>query len=185
MLKWFTRGSALLDKISDTVLITRSKRGDAKAFGSLYLKYLNGVYRYVFFRIGQNGPEAEDISQNALIRAWEKIGLYKATLGSFRSWLFSIVHNTMIDYLREKGHPTETLDENNTDISSDITDSLSAKLTIDKGLEKLPAEQRSVITLRFIEGYSVRETAKVLGKTEEGVRAMQYRALKTLREIMI
>src|SRR5690606_13888484 len=102
-----------------------------------------------------------------------------------RGWLYAIARNTLTDYWRKK--KPLPIDEN-IEVSDDrashaeIMDKKIDLRRAAKALAKLPEEMKSVVTLRFLQGYSVRQTAEALSLSESNVRVVQYRALKKLRK---
>lgn len=172
----------------DILLITRAKRGDRDAFGKLYLTYLPGIYRYIFFRVGQRHEDAQDLSQTTLIRAWEAIGNYNVRKASFRTWLYTIAHNVVIDHYRENNrHGTAQLTTNIVDegaspeeelITNDVTREVRT------ALEKLSDDHKQIVILRHMEGLSYSQIAKITGKREDAMRALHHRALLALKQIL-
>lgn len=186
MISWLTNKFKAVDTISDSILIRRIKRGDRNAFGKLYLKYLDAIYRYIYFRVRQDRQTAEDLSETVFFKAWEHIKTFEEKEGTFKPWLYMIAKNTIIDYFR-KPQKTVPLKES---LPYD-GDSIEEKLIKDHevkdlkhALNLLTDEQKQVITLKYIEEMPNYEIAKILDKNEEAVRALQSRALKKLRDIL-
>ncbi|MGD2146302.1 MAG: sigma-70 family RNA polymerase sigma factor, partial [Anaerolineae bacterium] len=80
-------------------LVRRAVRGDAEAFGDLYVLHLDAIYRYIFYRV-RDEKRAEDLTETVFIRAWEAIEGYEHRGYPFSSWLYRIAHNTVVDYYR-------------------------------------------------------------------------------------
>src|SRR5262245_5458045 len=98
----------------EVALVEYAVAGDADAFGALYLRHLNAIYRYVYFRVG-NAADAEDLTEQVFLKAWEALPSYNQRGHRFTSWLYRNAHNMVIDHhrhqktmisipLREKGH---------------------------------------------------------------------------------
>lgn len=171
---------------SDQILVRKSQRGDRDAYGQLYMKYLDEIYRYVYFRLNCNRENAEDISEVIFFKAWKNLGNLGKDNLNFRAWLYTIARNACIDYFRKSNHEVK-LDENIESTSPDIEEKLILKSNIDilqYHMKLLTDEQREVITMKFINDMPNEEIAKVLQKREDAVRAIQHRALKKLREII-
>ncbi len=186
MFSWLSHQLKEVEKLSDRFLIKRVKRGDREAFGKLYLKYLDNIYRYIYFRVNQDQPIAEDLAETVFFKAWENIKNFKEDGGTFKAWLYMIAKNTVIDYFR-KPQKTVQLDEN----LVHQTDSLEEKLLkeheikdLNHALSYLTDEQKEVITLKYIEEASNEEIGKILNKNEDAVRALQHRALEKLRKLL-
>lgn len=164
----------------------RAKKGDRDAFGALYTKYLDGIYRYTYFRVGKK-EVAEDIAATVFAKAWEKLATYTRVNGSLKAWLYTIAHNQVIDYYREKkehiGIP-EHVEDGKESIELSVEKKVQVEQILDK-VRQLPEEQQQVILLRFVEDMSHKEISYVLGKREDAVRAQLSRALKALRKELI
>lgn len=171
---------------SDNVLIKKSQNGDKEAFGKIYMKYLDPIYRYIYFRVNQNRQEAEDLTELVFFKALERVDKYQENGHSFRAWLYTIARNTVVDHWRRgAGTSSLTIDVANGDRTPEeslIFDEENKDLL--EAIDQLNEEQRQLVVLKFIEGVSNREIAAILNKKEDAVRAMQYRALKQLRKIM-
>lgn len=172
----------------DIVLIAKAKRGDRDAFGKLYISCLPGIYRYIFFRVGQRREDAQDLSQTTLIRAWEAIGNYSVRKANFRTWLYTIAHNVVIDHYRERNrHGTAQLTTNIVDEGASPEDELiTSDLTeeVRMALELVSGEHKQVVILRHMEGLSYAEIAQITGKREDAMRALHHRALLALKKVL-
>jgi len=168
-------------------LIDRAKNGDGEAFGRLYDMHVDRVYRHIYFRIS-NAADAEDLTQQVFIKAWQAIGKYNKTASPFLAWLIKIGHNLVIDFYRSKKSEV-CLD---CDIVAAGTGSDPAYLAeayfdrqeIRQSINKLPGDQQQVILMRFIEDFSYAEIAAVLGKSEGAIRVILHRGLKQLKTIL-
>ena len=170
--------------LPEWILIKRAKLGEKEAFGKLYAIYVDRLYRYCFFRVGNNRELAEDIVQSAFIKAWEKLETFKK--GSFQAWLYTITRNTLIDHVRLK-KPQVVLTDMVVDDKQQIEDAVLKKIAVEKimdALRFLTDEQRDIIILKFVDEMSNKEIAHMLGKEEDAIRAMQYRAIKQLKKIL-
>ncbi|MBI4062350.1 sigma-70 family RNA polymerase sigma factor [Candidatus Gottesmanbacteria bacterium] len=182
---------AWLKFAQELLLISKAKRGDRDAFGKLYLAYLDRVYRYIFFRVGQRREDAEDLSQTTLIRAWGAIGNYSIRKASFRAWLYTIAHNVVIDHYREANrHKTAELTPNIADETSggvlpeEELETADLTSQVRKALELLSSEHKQIIILRHMEDLSYTEIAKITGKREDAMRALHHRALLALKKVL-
>jgi RNA polymerase sigma-70 factor (ECF subfamily) len=98
-------------------LITKAIAGDREAFGTLYERYLTIIYRYVFYRLGDE-HDAEDLTEMVFVRAWEALGRYRTTEAPFSAWLYRIAHNLLIDQHRTH-KMLDRLDEQVPDLAPD------------------------------------------------------------------
>jgi RNA polymerase sigma-70 factor (ECF subfamily) len=164
-----------------------AQQRDPEAFSQLYDKHFDRIYRYIAFRVG-NQTEAEDLTQQVFLKAWESIGSYKWKGLPFSSWLFRIAHNQLVDCLRKKNKRKETpLEEAQAVSATDLISAVERKLTSEQvasACRHLKEAQQEVISLRFSGGLSTAEVAKIMDKTEGAVKALQHSALKSLRAIL-
>jgi RNA polymerase sigma-70 factor, ECF subfamily len=169
-------------------LIMRAQSRDAEAFGRLYEAYFEKIYRYVAVKIG-NRTEAEDLTQQVFVNALESINSYKMREVPFSAWLYRIAHNQIVDTLRKRSRrPTVELDESlPIPADGDLVEEIELKLET-KGLveaaKKLTKLQQEVIALRFGADMPISQVAKVMGKNEGAIKALQHSAVAALRRIM-
>jgi RNA polymerase sigma-70 factor (ECF subfamily) len=171
--------------LSERELIEYAQTGDTAAFGNLYEQHLDAIYRYVFYRVG-NQQEAEDLTETTFIKAWEAIEKYTIGELPFVAWLYRIARNTIIDSTRKRRIETVDIDEQRqlSSPGSTIEEEIALGSHIGQVMEALahlPEDQQEVIRLRFLSGMSHNEAAKIMGKSLANVRVLQYRALKALR----
>lgn len=163
-------------------LVRRAIVGDASAFGALYDRYLERVYRYVYYRVG-SVEEAEDLSEEIFLKAWEAIGRYREQGVPFSAWLMRLAHNHVIDHFRTR-RPTaplaDTLPARTPDPEQAAERRLAAQAVL-RAMQDLTSEQQQVLILRFIEELDHSEIAAIMGKNEGAVRALQFRGLSALR----
>jgi RNA polymerase sigma-70 factor (ECF subfamily) len=172
----------------DRNLALRAGKGDAAAFGALYDRYVEAVYRYVFYRV-RNDADAEDLVSDVFMRALRAIPRYEPRV-AFLAWLYRIARNAVIDRAR-RSHTQisfeDALAHPGVDqvVEPDATIlALSDKDAVRGALAKLTPLQQEVIVLRFVEGYSTNEIAALVGKREGTVRGIQFRALEALRTLI-
>jgi RNA polymerase sigma-70 factor (ECF subfamily) len=168
-----------------TDLVRRAVGGDAQAFGALYDRYLERVYRYVYYRVG-SVEEAEDLTEEIFLKAWEAIGRYREQGVPFSAWLMRLAHNHVIDHFRTC-RPTVPLAESVPARTPDPERVAEQRLTTQavlQAMQGLTNEQQQVLILRFIEELDHSEIAAIMGKNEGAVRALQFRGLSALRAAM-
>jgi RNA polymerase sigma-70 factor (ECF subfamily) len=167
-------------------LVRRAKQHDQEAFAQLYEQYFDKIYRYVILRIG-NDAEAEDMTQQVFLSALQSISSFRWKGIPFSAWLFRIAHNKVVDYLRRKKGTTVPLDESlasndrNTQLVVEHRQDVEQLLL---ATEKLTGAQREVISLRFASELSIAQVAKVMGKSEGAVKALQHSAIVALRQAL-
>ena len=84
---------------TDSQLAARAIDGDAEAFGDLYERYQNAIYRYIYYRVGEQG-EAEDLTETVFLKAWETMPRFRVDQASFKTWLYRVAHNLLVDHRR-------------------------------------------------------------------------------------
>lgn len=171
----------------ESELIQRAVSGDPDAFATLYDTYIEQIYRFIFFRVGDE-PTAEDLTSQVFIKAWDNLSSYQVRGLPFSAWLFRIARNSVIDYYRTFKETTSLEFEAvaKPDPAGDVDERIERQLQAEEvrlALQKLTEDQRQVLTLRFIEGFSTEEVAQVLGKRPGAIRALQMRGLQALTEI--
>lgn len=180
----------MLTGLDEKVLIERAIRGDANAFGELYSQHLDAIYRYIFFRTGDQ-QEAEDLTENVFLKAWEALPGYKDYGNPFSSWLYRIAHNVVVDHHRRikpvLGNSDIDLLESHQDTKADTLGLVLEAEQVEelgKAIIQLTLEQQQVIILRFIEGLSHAEISAIIGKNEGTCRMIQHRGLSTLQKLL-
>lgn len=172
---------------SEEYLVKQAVNGDQTAFTQLYNANFDRIYRYIYTRV-RSQAEAEDLTQDVFIKALEAIGNYKWRDLPFSAWLFKIAHNTVIDHVRKLSREKRAdFDEAHLATVEDPVEMSEREFEVEQlkiALEKLPEAQREVATLRFIAQLSIAETAKVLGKSEGTIKALQFNATMSLRKVL-
>lgn len=167
-------------------IIEKAKKGDKGAFSELYRMYFVPLYKYIYFRTGSK-IETDDLVQDAFLKIYTSFGRYSHSSDSPLPYFYTIARNAVIDHHRKKKIPIaseeELLslpDDRNTPEEEAMRKEDAS--TLRKKIRDLPDDQQDAIILRFINGYSTREIARELGKSEESIRQLQSRGLRTLRK---
>ena len=167
--------------------VSRAVQRDPDAFAGLYDRYVDDIYRYLIFRV-RNTADAEDITEQVFLRAWQAIGSYRQLGRPFSAWLYSIARNLVIDHFRAARPDTELPADALAPAGfAEPPVVLEQTLALDRfrsALRELTADQQQVIILRFIEGLDYDEVAASLGKSAGAVRVIQHRALAKLRQLV-
>lgn len=169
-------------------IIQKAVRGDSSAFGVLYDHYQSMIYRFVAVKVSRR-EEAEDITHQVFLSAWQNIKSYKHRGHPFSSWLYQIARNQIIDHYRAKKNDVsiEKVDPEYFAVPVSIHFDVSSKLALEKvrlAIQKLKPDYQDVIIMRFIEDMPLKETAAALGKTEGAVKLVQHRAIKELKTLL-
>lgn len=168
-------------------LIRRAQQYDQEAFARLYEEYFDKIYRYVTLRIGDQ-VEAEDLTQQVFIKALGSISSFKWRNIPFGAWLFRIAHNLVVDHLRRRTRrPTTSLDETRLVSGSDPQGMAEKGQEIERLIlasKQLTPAQQQVISLRFAGELPIAQVAKIMGRSQGAVKAMQHSAIVALRKIL-
>jgi len=169
----------------EELLIQRASQNDLSALAQIYDTYSARIYNYIYHRTGDHDI-AEDITAEVFLRMLEAIRKGHPPHTSISAWLYRIAHNLIVDYFRRKPQKmTLPLDERLVAADPDVAvEDRLARQQLLAAISRLTPEQQQVITLKFMEGLSNAEVARILGKTEGAVKALQHRALASLRRIL-
>ncbi len=176
-------------KEEDYSLVAKAMAGDYDAFGQLYSQYLDRIYRYTFFRVGDQ-CDAEDLTEQVFLKAWEALPGYRQYGIKFSSWLYRIAHNMVIDHHRRKKNAKPVAFEEGQGWDKKLSYDLEQVIQADEAaalaeaIAKLPEEYQQVVLLRFVEGLKHSEVAQILNKSEGACRAIQYQALSSLNQLL-
>ena len=168
----------------DSLYASRCQKGDTEAFGVLYDRYIDKIYRFVFYKTFVK-EVAEDITSDVFHKALQKIASYDAGKGEFSAWLYRIARNSVIDHYRTQKTDVPLEDVFDVGFDERTPESLDAIASLDKVhayLETLTAKQREIITLRVWEELSYKQIAAIVGGTEDSVKMAFSRSIRELRE---
>ncbi|MEU5825783.1 MULTISPECIES: ECF subfamily RNA polymerase sigma factor, BldN family [Streptomyces] len=170
-------------------LVERAQAGEADAFGRLYDQYSDTVYRYIYYRVGSKAT-AEDLTSETFLRALRRISTFTWQGRDFGAWLVTIARNLVADHFKSSRFRLEVttgemLDANEVARSPEdsVLESLSNAALLE-AVRRLNPQQQECVTLRFLQGLSVAETARVMGKNEGAIKTLQYRAVRTLARLL-
>ena len=164
-------------------LIDRCRKGDTKAQFELYKLYYKPMYNISFRMVG-DALEAEDVMQEAFLKAFTKLDTYEG-LVSFGAWLKKIVINRSLDYLKKRKVKFEEINEKIPDEEPEgIVISEVHMEHLKKAIQRLPDGYRVVLTLHLLEGYDHEEIAEILKISNGSSRSQYLRAKLKLREML-
>ena len=170
----------------ESALLNRAREYDQAAIAEIYDRYSLRIYNYIYHRLG-NAHLAEDLTANVFLRMLEAIRSSRAWQTSFSGWLYRIAHNLVVDYFRAGQQDEVPLEEwpiPSREHPADIAERSLTQQRLRSAVGQLTGEQNLVITLKFLEGMSNAEVARVLGKSEGAVKSLQFRALASLRRMI-
>jgi RNA polymerase sigma-70 factor (ECF subfamily) len=169
------------------LLVERAIGRDAEAFGELYDMHVVRVYRHIYYLVN-SVSEAEDLTAQTFLQAWEAVDRYEDRGVPFASWLLRIAHNLAISHLRSRHEGNQLhdglMDQDSLRNPEKVTERQADEERVRQAILQLGHEQRQVIILRFVEDLEYREVAEIVGKSVAAVRVIQHRALCTLRKVM-
>ena len=175
--------------IDDVQLIVLAQDGEADAFGELYERYVQTIFRFVYVRLDDR-RDAEDLTEEVFLRVWQSLPNYREQGVPFLAFLFRIARNAVIDFYRSSkssGHQESIEDSLVQDLHSDPGEQAITNLEhqeLRQVLDNMREDYRMVLVLRFLSELSPEETAQVMGRSTGAVRVLQHRALSALRNIL-
>lgn len=174
-------------------LVERAQGGEAEAFGLIYDRYVDTVFRFIYFRVG-NRQLAEDLTSDTFLRALKRIGSFTWQGRDLGAWLVTIARNLVADHFKSGRYRLEVtsgdvLDADREDRGPEgspeaaVVDHVT-NVALLTAVKQLNPEQQECIVLRFLQGFSVAETAQAMGKNEGAIKALQYRAVRALARLL-
>lgn len=161
-------------------LIARFRAGDMRAAETLFWRHADAVLAYANRLLG-NRADAEEVLTEVFLRAFDGCMGYRAE-GAFRAWLFRIARNCCIDRLRQpRLLPLEEVDQ---PAGTEESAQAELRVAVQRALERLPEEYRTVLLLCDVEEFTAREVAQILQRTVPSVKGILYRARAALRDAL-
>jgi RNA polymerase sigma-70 factor (ECF subfamily) len=171
----------------EAVLVQRAMGRDPEAFGRLYDMYVDRIYRHIYYRVG-NEHDAEDLTQQVFLKAWQVIDRYEKTASPFIAWLITIGHNLVVDFHRtnkDKAYlEAEVLASDPASSPEYMAEASLEQQRLRRAISQLGGDEQQVVVLRLVEGFEFSEIACLLNKKEGNVRVILHRALVKLRDIL-
>ncbi|MEO3742685.1 ECF subfamily RNA polymerase sigma factor, BldN family [Plantactinospora sp. B5E13] len=174
-------------------LVERAQAGEPEAFGLIYDRYVDTVFRFVYFRVG-NRQLAEDLTSDTFLRALKRIGSFTWQGRDLGAWLVTIARNLVADHFKSGRYRLEVttgdvLDADREDRGPEGSPEAAVvehitNVALLTAVKQLNPEQQECIVLRFLQGFSVAETAQAMGKNEGAIKALQYRAVRALARLL-
>jgi RNA polymerase sigma-70 factor (ECF subfamily) len=175
-----------LKSLNDVELVTLAKE-NKDAFGELYERYVDKIYRYIYYRVG-NSEDAEDLTSRVFFRAMAHVEHYEDRGLPFQAWLYRIAHNLVANHHRDKERrKVIPLDEY---IANQLFSSDPEHKTVEKQeserlkavVHQLPEERQQLLLLKFVHHLSNAEIGEIMGKTEGAIKSLYHRTLLVLRD---
>ena len=174
----------LMTEFNEQRALDGLQRLDSQAIGTIYDQYFPEIYRYVRYRVSDEAV-AEDIASDVFVRLMEASQKRKGPQTNLRGWLIATASNAVNDHHRRHyRRPVEALSESMADVGTSVHSQIDMReqnRLVQNALAQLTDEQQHVLALRFGQGYSIEETAALLKKNTNAVKALQFRALASLQ----
>ena len=169
--------------MTESDLVKRAKEGDKESFCRLYSLYKDRLYRYAYYKLG-NTEDAQDAVSDCIVQAYEQIKEVRKP-AAFPSWIFKILYATCSVYVKQQMQQREyesihteqngkplffTMDENKTELCC--------------ALEKLNSEEKNIVLLAVVAGFTSKEISKITGLTAGSVRSKLSRSLAKMRKYL-
>lgn len=170
-------------------LVRATQAGDQEAFGQLYDRYHEMVFRYVLFRVGDR-QLAEDLTAETFLRALRRIASVSYQGRDIGAWFVTIARNLVLDHVKSSRYRLEQTTSEIADLSpstsgpeQQVLDGATHEELL-RCVAKLNSDQKECIALRFLQGLSVAETARLMNRNEGAVKALQHRAVRRLAQLL-
>ena len=177
--------------MSDAELVARLKARDDDAYREVLERHSDALYSYIYGITGDS-QLSQDILGETFLRMVEKIDTYTYYGAPFKAWLYRIAHNLAINAVKQARFTVSVTDLDQ--VARPVTDPalrVAARLEEEElraalraALPELTEDQQQVLLLRFVEGQSPGEVAQALGKTENAVKQLQFRAVRSLERLL-
>ncbi|MGH3436603.1 MAG: sigma-70 family RNA polymerase sigma factor [Sciscionella sp.] len=176
-------------------LVAAAQAGDSDAFAQLYDNYVDVVFRFVLYRV-HDRTLAEDVTSETFLRALRRISSISYRGSDVGAWFITIARNLVLDHVKSSRYRLEVATAEPADPSAlpphgatpagpearMLADATSEELL--RCIQKLGADQRECIILRFLQGLSVAETATAMNRNEGAIKALQHRAVRRLAQLL-
>jgi len=172
----------------EDALVERAKT-DPAAFGVLYESYVNRIYNYIYYRVG-NKHDAEDLTARTFHRALDHIENYVNQGAPFSAWLYRIAHNLVANWHRDQSRrKIISLEDIKLRIQRRDGPDEMAELGEEKdqllvAIRRLPHDRQQLLILKFVEGMSNAEIGQVMSRSEGAIKSLYHRTLLALRETL-
>jgi RNA polymerase sigma-70 factor (ECF subfamily) len=171
-----------VETADEAILVNRLAAYDADAWNAVFDRYFTSIFRLAYVRTRHHGA-AEDIAAQTFAEAAQGIRRYRYRGVPFRAWLYRIARNLTSDHLKaEQRQPRVSLDQSpGLEVAAAEPESY---VDLVAALDELTDDQKTVVMLRLVDGYSIAEVAGITGKSVGAVKQLQHRAIGTLQQRM-
>jgi RNA polymerase sigma-70 factor, ECF subfamily len=166
-------------------IVERYKQGELEAFGELYDLYVQSIYAFIVHRVS-NRQTAEDLTSDVFMKALEAMPRFNPDRASFRTWIYQIARNRVIDYYRTHKQTIDLDAAMTVPAASDASGNLEAadnRALLQKLLGQLPEEHRELVIMRIWDELSYKEIAEITGQKEANLKVQFGRVIKKLSSL--
>ena len=181
---------------SDADLVRRMRRRDADALAKWFHRYADGVYGFVFYRVGRDKDLAAEVTQETFTRALQKLGEFDPQRGAMIAWLCTLSRNCVRDALRQRGHEPLAALWNSIDgslqriyaeldrspLAPDVVEARETQDLVGMTLANLPASYRAVLQAKYVDEKSLKQIAEERAATTDAIKALLKRARKAFKQ---
>jgi RNA polymerase sigma-70 factor (ECF subfamily) len=169
---------------TDTDDVRAAAAGDRKAFQRLYRLHVDRIYGAVYRLAGYDHARAEDLTQDAFVRAWQKLAGFRHE-SAFSTWLYRLAVNVALMDIRSRGaDPVTMMDEDSIPDHGETPFCAAEREELERAIGKLPPRARAVLVLHDIEGWRHEEIGTELGMAVGSSKAQLHRARGLLRKVL-
>jgi RNA polymerase sigma-70 factor (ECF subfamily) len=179
-------GGAPESDAAEEALVERARALDDRAWAEIYERHAEQVYGYIYYRVGDQHV-AEDLAADVFVKAVSGIRGYSYRGTPLLAWLYRIAHNVTADYRKaaaRKAQRTATDELEGIESARDALGEHDERTDMLAAIRRLTEDQQQVVILRFYKGLSNAQVARIMGKPEGAIKALQARALKSLRRLL-
>lgn len=181
-----------LTKLDDKRLVSLASERHEGAQSVLYRRYFERIYGFFLSHL-RDGHAAEDLTQETFIRGLNGLSTFRG-VASFKNWLYAIAKNQLADFYRDRNSLTAELNDSLpprkiqkpvVDAETELQLQKRTQSRIGQVFKLLPERYKKVLTLRFLKGFSIKETAYAMKTSIANIKVLQYRAIRLARERII
>jgi RNA polymerase sigma factor (sigma-70 family) len=157
-----------------------------REFTKFYEANVDRIYRYVFFRVAQNDEVAQDLVSEIFIKALKAFDRYDEKI-SRSSWIYTIAHNHLANYYRDRKVASDIDEIAYCLKGEDGQDSMEKQESthlLYKALDQLGEDDRLLVTMKYLEGYSYKDMAERLDRSHDALKVATFRAMKKLKLLL-
>lgn len=168
---------------AELTAVRQCQAGEPQAFGLIYDRYVERVYRFLYYKT-LHRETAEDLTSQTFLKAMEHMATYDPAKGELVSWLYRIAQNTFIDHYRTRKSTTDIDQAFHLSSGEDVGRATGARLELERveqALQSLSQEQRDLVSMKLWQELSYQEIAELTGKTQGALKMALSRTLKQLR----